>query len=182
MSRRVRSGSLCALVALLSGLVLTVHAQNAPDIVVPPGYQITEFASGLSAPIAASVAPNGDVYVLNSGSGGVGGAAPTEVQVWKVTPSGQKTMLYSSDETPGLVPVALGIYATDDDTIFINDAEGIKRLHRDGSVQTLQLLPVQGDHAADHIVKAAPRTVGWLVRTTAGSGATPSFTTFRART
>jgi glucose/arabinose dehydrogenase len=170
MRNRLRFGSVCVLVGLLGGLVMTAQAQSAPDVVVPPGYQISEFASGFSAAIAASVAPNGDVYVLNSGFPGFSGGAPGPVQISKISPSGQKTMVYSSDQNPGLVPVALGIYATDDDTIFVNDGEGMKRVHRDGSVQTLAKLPVQGDHAADHIAMGPDGKLYWGEGSATNSG------------
>jgi glucose/arabinose dehydrogenase len=158
------------LVGLLSAVASGVAAQNAPDILVPSGYQVREFASGFSATIAASVAPSGDLYVLNSGFPGFAPGPPGPVQIWKVSPAGDKTLVYSSDQTPGLVPVALGIFATDDDTIFVNDGEGMKRVHRDGSVQMLAKLPVEGDHAADHIAMGADGKLYWGEGSATNSG------------
>src|SRR6266511_5628436 len=51
-------GASLALVAVLG--LPAAEAQQSNDVVVPNGYQVREFASGLGAAIAASVAPSGE--------------------------------------------------------------------------------------------------------------------------
>ncbi len=154
-------GASLALVVAMVGLPVA-SAQQANDIVVPSGYQVRELASGLGAAIASSVAPNGDLYVLSSGFPGFsGGAQPSPPQIWKITPSGDKTKIYDAATTPGLKPVALGLAVKDEDTIFINDPDGIKRMHKDGSTQLLAKLPNEGDHNNDHIVIGPDNKLYW---------------------
>src|SRR6185437_15532189 len=55
-------------------------AHNAPSVIagppgarlrVPPGFAVQEFASGLEEPRTIAVAPNGDIFVAESGAGAV---------------------------------------------------------------------------------------------------------------
>lgn len=149
--------------AIVCAGLSSAAAQPAPnDIVVPSGYAVREFAHGLGAAIAGSVAPNGDLYVLASGFGGFSaGSAPGPVEIWKITPDGQTTKVYSSSTQPGLVNTALGIAVRDDDTIFVNDGDGLKRVHGDGTVQLLAALPNKGDHANDHIAFGPDGKLYW---------------------
>ncbi len=56
--RRVRALlALGATIALVGTGLPAASAQQGNDVVVPNGYQVREFASGLGAAIAASVAP-----------------------------------------------------------------------------------------------------------------------------
>ena len=64
----------------------------------------------------------------------------------------------------------LGIAVKDDDTIFVNDATGLNRVHRDGSVSHLVDLPAQGDHAADHIVIGKDNRLYWGEGSATNSG------------
>jgi plastocyanin/glucose/arabinose dehydrogenase len=163
--------SLGATLALFAAGLPIASAQQANDIVVPSGYQVREVASGLGAAIASSVAPNGDLYVLASGFPGFeAGAKPGPVEIWKVTAAGQTSKVYSSATTPGLVPVALGIAAKDEDTIFVNDADGLKRLHKDGSTQLLAKLPNLGDHNNDHIAFGPDGKLYWGEGSATNSG------------
>jgi plastocyanin/glucose/arabinose dehydrogenase len=137
-------------------------AQGANDILVPSGYQVSQFATGFTGATAFDRAPNGDLYVLDSGSGfgfAQGTPAPN-VKIWKVT-NGSPSLVYNGDSQKGLTSPALGIAVKDDDTIFVNDGTGLNRVHRDGSVQHLIDLPVQGDHAADHIVIGKDGRLYW---------------------
>jgi glucose/arabinose dehydrogenase/plastocyanin len=163
--------ALGATLALFAPGLPFAAAQSANDVVVPSGYQVRELASGLGAAIASSVAPNGDVYVLSSGFGGFeAGAKPGPVEIWKISPTGQSIKLYSNSTTPGLVPVALGIAAKDDDTLFVNDGDGLKRVHKDGSVQLLVRLPNLGDHANDHIAFGPDGKLYWGEGSATNSG------------
>ncbi|HEY3058133.1 MAG TPA: plastocyanin/azurin family copper-binding protein [Chloroflexota bacterium] len=163
--------TLGATVALIGTGLPAASAQQGNDVVVPNGYQVREFATGLGAAIAASVAPNGDVYVLSSGFPGfAAGAQPGPVEIWKISPAGQSTRIYNAATQPGLVSVALGIAAKDDDTIFVNDGEGIKRVRRDGSVQMLAKLPTEGDHINDHIVFGPDGKLYWGEGSATNSG------------
>jgi plastocyanin/glucose/arabinose dehydrogenase len=139
-------------------------AQGANDILLPSGYQVAQFATGFTAATAMDRAPNGDLYVLDSGSnfGFAQGAPAPNVKVWKVPASGgTPSLVYNGDSQKGLTSNALGIAVKDDDTIFVNDGTGLNRVHRDGSVQHLIDLPVQGDHAADHIAIGKDGRLYW---------------------
>ena len=46
--------------------------------VVPPGFQASLFAAGLDHPRQMRVAPNGDVFVVESGAGGIRALRPSE--------------------------------------------------------------------------------------------------------
>ena len=46
--------------------------------VVPPGFQVSLFAAGLERPRQMRVAPNGDVFVVESGSGRIRVLRPSE--------------------------------------------------------------------------------------------------------
>src|SRR5215468_9934308 len=46
--------------------------------VVPPGFQVSLFAAGLEGPRQMRVAPNGDVFVVESGSGRIRLLRPSE--------------------------------------------------------------------------------------------------------
>lgn len=148
------------------GLVLAglppVAAQTGNDILTPGGYQITQFASGFTAATAFDRAPNGDLYVVDSGSGfGFPPSAPQPaVKVWKVS-NGTPTLVYNGDTQTALVAPALGIAVKDDDTIFVNDYKGLNRVHRDGSVEHLIDLPATGDHADDHIAIGKDGKLYW---------------------
>jgi plastocyanin/glucose/arabinose dehydrogenase len=147
------------------------EAQQSNDIVVPSGYQVREFASGLGAAIASYVAANGDLYVLSSGFPGLGSSSPPgPVQVWKIAADGARTMVYDASSTPGLKSVALGIAVKDADNIFVNDGEGIKRLRADGSAQLLAKLPNLGDHANDHIAFGPDGKLYWGEGSATNSG------------
>jgi glucose/arabinose dehydrogenase len=156
--------------ALAAGAALSIvlvglpqaAAQSENDILVPSGYQITQFATGFTAATAMDRAPNGDLYLLDSGSGfgfGQGTPAPA-VKIWKVS-NGTPSLVYNGDAQKGLTAPALGIAFKDEDTIFVNDGTGLNRVHRDGSVQHLIDLPVQGDHAADHIAIGKDNRLYW---------------------
>lgn len=152
-----------ALSLVVPGLQLAeAQAGGSNDILVPAGYQISQFASGFTAATAFDRAPNGDLYVLDSGSGfgfPSTGPQPT-VKVWKVS-GGTPTLVFNGDTQQGLVPPALGIAVKDDDSIFVNDGNGLNRVHRDGSVQHLIDLPAQGDHADDHIAIGKDGKLYW---------------------
>jgi len=150
-----------SLAVLLVGLP-PATAQSANDILAPSGYQVTQFATGFTAATAFDRAPNGDLYVLDSGSnfGFPQSAPPPNVKIWKVS-NGTPSLVYNGDSQKGLTANALGIAVKDDDTIFVNDGTGLNRVHRDGSVQHLIDLPVQGDHAADHIVIGKDNRLYW---------------------
>jgi plastocyanin/glucose/arabinose dehydrogenase len=137
-------------------------AQSANDILAPSGYQVSQFATGFTGATAIDRAPNGDLYVLDSGSGfGFAQGTPQpNVKIWKVT-NGAPTLVYNGDSQKALTAPALGLAVKDDDTIFVNDGSGLNRVHRDGSVQHLIDLPVQGDHAADHIVIGKDGRLYW---------------------
>jgi glucose/arabinose dehydrogenase len=109
-------------------------------------------------------APNGDLYVLDSGFPSFQPGVPTlPIEVWRVEQNGQKSKVYSSAAGgPGaLKGVALGIYAMDDDNIFVNDGQGLNRIRRDGSAQLVLKLPTEGDHNADHIVRGRDGKLYW---------------------
>jgi plastocyanin/glucose/arabinose dehydrogenase len=137
-------------------------AQSANDILAPSGYQVTQFATGFTSATAFDRAPNGDLYVLDSGAnfGFSQGTPVPNVKIWKVS-NGTPSLVYNGDSQKGLTATALGIAVKDDDTIFVNDGTGLNRVHRDGSVQHLIDLPVQGDHAADHIVIGKDGRLYW---------------------
>ena len=93
----------------LPGLQLA-FAQGGNDILVPSGYQVSQFASGFTAATAFDRAPNGDLYVVDSGSGfgfPPSGPQPT-VKIWKVS-NGTPSLVYNGDSQKGLVPPALGL-------------------------------------------------------------------------
>jgi plastocyanin/glucose/arabinose dehydrogenase len=163
VSRARAALALGASLALVATLGLpAADAQQANDVVVPNGFQVREFASGLGAAIAASVAPNGDLYVLSSGFPGFSGNNPPgPVMIWKIAPDGTKTKVYDASATPGLKSIALGIFVKNPDTIFVNDSEGIKRLHADGSSQLLAKLANLGDHGNDHIALGPDGKLYW---------------------
>ncbi len=54
-----------------SNSVRTVHRTNDQKPIVPNGFEVNLFASGLSAPRLIRVAPNGDVFVAESAAGRV---------------------------------------------------------------------------------------------------------------
>jgi len=162
-------GASLALVAVLG--LPAAEAQQSNDIVVPNGYQVREFASGLGAAIASYVASNGDLYVLSSGFPGLGSTSPPgPVMIWKIAPDGTKSKVYDASTTPGLKSVALGIAVKDPDNIFVNDSEGFKRLRADGSVQMLATLPNLGDHNNDHIVIGPDNKLYWGEGSATNSG------------
>jgi hypothetical protein len=57
------------LVASVSNSVRTVHRNNEQKPIVPNGFEVNLFASGLSAPRLIRVAPNGDVFAAESAAG-----------------------------------------------------------------------------------------------------------------
>ena len=151
---------------LALGVVLVglppVAAQTANDILVPDGYQVSQYATGFTAATAFDRAPNGDLYVLDSGAGfgTPRGGTPPNVKVWKVS-NGQNSLVYNGDSQSGLSATALGIAVKDPDTIFVNDGKGMNVLHSDGSVQHLFDLPNLGDHSNDHIVIGSDNKIYW---------------------
>src|SRR5438105_11163175 len=70
---RARSARVGLVVGAVVALVLVglppAAAQTANDILVPSGYQITQLATGFTSATAFDRAPNGDLYVLDSGAG-----------------------------------------------------------------------------------------------------------------
>jgi glucose/arabinose dehydrogenase len=124
-------------------------------------------------------APNGDLYVVDSGFGGFGADAPAQpIEIFKVSPSGQSTKVFSTVDHPGaLMPTALGIAVQDDDHIYVNDGAGtakgaLKRLHRDGSIETIvDLSSVDaGDHNNDHIIFGKDGKLYWGEGSATNSG------------
>src|SRR5207237_6837384 len=96
-------GTFTAALAIMAIGLPAASAQQSNDIVVPSGYQVREFASGLGAAIASSVTPGGDIFVLASGFGGFAAdAKPGPVQIFKISASGQVTKWYDATATPGL--------------------------------------------------------------------------------
>ena len=165
------------LLGAVMGLVLVglpaASAQTGNDILVPAGYQVGVFASGFTAATAMDRAPNGDLYVLDSGSNfgfDANGPQPL-IKVWKVPAAGgSPTEVFSSDKNKGLTVPALGIAVKDEDNIFVNDGTGLNRVHKDGSVQHLLDLPVQGDHNADHIAIGKDGMLYWGQGSATNSG------------
>jgi plastocyanin/glucose/arabinose dehydrogenase len=163
------------LVGASLGLVLAglppVAAQTGNDILTPSGYQVTQFATGFTSATALDIAPNGDLYVLDSGAG-FGyqqGAAVPKVKVWKVS-NGTPSLVFDGDTQTGLTGPALGIAVRDDDTIFVNDYSGLNRVHRDGTVEHLIDLPATGDHADDHIAIGKDGKLYWGEGSATNSG------------
>src|ERR1700730_14520665 len=79
--------SLGAILGLLLVGLPAASAQTANDILVPSGYQVGVFASGFTAATAMDRAPNGDLYVLDSGSGfgfDANGPQPA-IKIWRVS-------------------------------------------------------------------------------------------------
>jgi len=136
--------------------------QASNDILVPSGYQVAQFATGFTSPTAFDRAPNGDHYVVDSGSGfGYAQGTPVpNVKIWKVS-NGTPSLVYNGDTQKGLTAPALGIAVKDDDTIFVNDYSGLNRVHRDGTVQHLIDLPNKGDHGNDHIAIGKDGMLYW---------------------
>jgi plastocyanin/glucose/arabinose dehydrogenase len=166
------SAGAAALGLVLMGLP-AASAQTANDILVPSGYQVREFATGFTAATAMDRGPTGDLYVLDSGSGfgfDPNGAQPP-VKIWRVSAAnGSTSVVYDNSTQPGLKVNALGIAVKDDDNIFVNDSTGLNRVRRDGSVQHLLDLPVQGDHNADHIVIGKDGMLYWGQGSATNSG------------
>src|SRR5690349_25026127 len=80
-----------ALSLVVPGLQELASAQTAgSDILMPSGYQISQFATGFTAATAFDRAPNGDLYVVDSGSGFgfAPGTPPPNVKIWKVPAAG----------------------------------------------------------------------------------------------
>lgn len=101
----------------------TASAGNGPRVVsqpaqatpaVPPGFSVHRFASGLSGPRLMRVAPNGDIFIAETGSGRIrvlrapdGAAAPTENQVFATGLSGPFGIaFYPAGDQPQWVYVA----------------------------------------------------------------------------
>ena len=59
------------LAASASNFVRTVHRTNDQKPIVPNGFEVNLFASGLSGPRLIRVAPNGDVFAAESDAGRV---------------------------------------------------------------------------------------------------------------
>jgi plastocyanin/glucose/arabinose dehydrogenase len=139
-----------------------VAAQTSNDILAPDGYQVTQYATGFTSPTAFDRAPNGDLYVVDSGAnfGYAQGAQIPNVKIWKVS-HGNPSLIYNGDTQKGLTGPALGIAVKDPDTIFVNDASGLNRVHADGSVQHLIDLPAKGDHGDDHIAIGKDNKLYW---------------------
>jgi plastocyanin/glucose/arabinose dehydrogenase len=173
---RAPSARMLAIVSAALGLVFAslppVAAQTGNDILVPGGYQVTQFASGFTGATAFDRAPNGDLYVLDSGSGfGYAQGAPAPaVKVWKVSSNGSPSLVYNGDTQKGLTSPGLGLAVKDDDTIFVNDYNGLNRVHRDGTVQHLIDLPATGDHADDHIAIGKDGKLYWGEGSATNSG------------
>ena len=157
---------IASVVGLSLGVVLVglppVAAQTTNDILAPPGYQVTQYATGFTAATAFDRAPNGDLYVLDSGAGfgAPAGSTPPNVKIWKVS-NGQNSLVYNGDTQSGLSATALGIAVKDPNTIFVNDGKGMNVVHADGSVQHLFDLPNLGDHANDHIIIGSDNKIYW---------------------
>jgi plastocyanin/glucose/arabinose dehydrogenase len=165
------SAVVTAAVALVLAGLPPVAAQTGNDILTPSGYQVSQLASGFSSATAFDLAPNGDLYVLDSGAsfGYPKDAQPPAIKVWKVS-GGTPSLVYNGDTQPGLAPPALGIAVKDDDTIFVNDYSGLNRVHRDGTVQHLIDLPATGDHADDHIAIGPDGKLYWGEGSATNSG------------
>jgi plastocyanin/glucose/arabinose dehydrogenase len=175
---RIRIASLLsAVVAMLAILLVgrpSASAQTtANDILVPSGYQVREFATGFTGPTAMDRGPTGDLYVLDSGASfgfDPNGSQPA-VKIWRVSvANGSTRVVYDNSTMPGLKVNALGIAVKDDDNIFVNDSTGLNRVRRDGSVQHLLDLPVQGDHNADHIAIGKDGLLYWGQGSATNSG------------
>jgi plastocyanin/glucose/arabinose dehydrogenase len=174
---RLRANGFRVLVigATALGLVLVglpqAAAQTANDILVPPGYQVAQYATGFTAATAFDRAPNGDLYVLDSGAGfGTSpGGTPPSVKIWKVS-NGTPSLVYNGETQTGLTATALGIAVKDENTIFVNDGKGMNVVHSDGSVQHLFDLPNLGDHANDHIAIGSDGKLYWGEGSATNSG------------
>ena len=105
-----------------------------------------------------------------SGFGYPQGTPTPPVQIFRVTPNGQPPLVYSNATSPGLTSTALGIAVRDEDTIFVNDANGMQRVRRDGRVEHFLDLPTKGDHNADHIVFGKDGKLYWTQGSATNSG------------
>ncbi|MBV9543798.1 MAG: cupredoxin domain-containing protein [Chloroflexi bacterium] len=171
-ARGIRIGAvlLASLGIVLAGLP-PVAAQTSSDILAPDGYQVTQYASGFTSTTAFDRAPNGDLYVVDSGAnfGYPPGAQLPSVKIWKVS-NGNPSLIYNGDAQKGLTAPALGIAVKDPDTIFVNDYSGLNRVHADGSVQHLLDLPAKGDHGDDHIAIGKDNKLYWGEGSATNSG------------
>ena len=119
------------------------RSQAASALVVPAGFKIEVFASGLSGPRFMAVAPNGDLLVAETGRGDV---------IALRAPSSAPIVVASGLELPhGL--------AFDGSTLFIAVWDGVEKMTYPGGspVRVLGGIPENGDHnrrslavAADH--------------------------------
>jgi len=97
----------------------TKSASNAPDQAtkpadarpqVPEGFTVTEFASGLSEPRVIAIAPNGDVFVADSGNG--------EIDVFRMAEDG--SVAAKDVFATGLdQPYGIALYPPGDDPRYV---------------------------------------------------------------
>src|SRR5919205_1667883 len=110
---RARNIRVPLVIATITGLVLAslppVAAQTGNDILLPSGYQVSQYATGFTSATAFDRAPNGDLYVLDSGAGfGYQGQEPPPIKVWKVS-NGTPSMVYNGETQSALKAPALGL-------------------------------------------------------------------------
>jgi plastocyanin/glucose/arabinose dehydrogenase len=110
-----------------------------------------------------AVSPSGELYVLNSGEG-------RPIEIYQVSPSGDKALVYTSRRDRALVGRGSGIAVIDEDHIFVTDSRGLYRVRRDGRVEPILSLPSRGLHGTGHIALGQDGKLYWGQGSATNSG------------
>ncbi len=113
---------------------------------VPPGFEIKQFASGLAQPRLMRVAPNGDIFVAESGAGRIRVLRPNEAAT-----AADKNEIFAS----GLDrPFGIAFYPADNPTwVYVANTDSVVRfayhpgdLKANGRPEVVAKLPSGGSH------------------------------------
>ena len=139
-------------------VVRTVHRTDQKPI-VPNGFEVNLFASGLSGPRIIRTAPNGDVFVAESEAG--------RISVLRANSSGAaRASVFASSLT---YPFGIAFYppGAEPQWVYVGDTDAVLRIpYRDGDVaargapQTIvPHLPVGGHHTRDVVFSPDGKTM-----------------------
>lgn len=143
---------------------------NPADITVPKGYRVEVLASGLNAPSALEITPDGQIYIGESGYGGAyaataGYEGTTEGRVLRLERDGTLTVVAG-----GFQPPLSGFFHAPDGNLFVSHRGMITVVTGTGQEEILTGLPSWGDHKNNNLAMGPDGKVYFLQGTVTNSG------------
>jgi len=149
------------------------YRPRVPDpkaIAVPSGYHVEVVASGLNAPSALEITPDGTIYIGESGYGGAYAATAgyegvTAGRILRLNRNGGITVVTGDFKAP-----LAGFYHDRDGNLIVSHNGSITEVTPRGRRDLISGLPSLGDHKNNNVVAGPDGRIYWAQGTVTNTG------------